>query len=212
MLLAAAAAAVPVAQATFREDRFTAATRRVGEFAPRVGEKFLRVYPPRGSERDKVETVHQFFQDTLSYDSDLNIWGLDDYWASPVEFFGKARGDCEDYALGKYVALLDAGVPASKLRAFYVNARRSSGAIEPHMVLAYFPDGLGRDPLILDNIDPSPKFASQRSDLTPLFMFTLSGDVTDLPGRAPANRGTKPAWFSNRESYVRKTEQDGFLN
>jgi hypothetical protein len=80
------------------------------------------------------------------------------------------------------------------------------------MVLAYFPDGLGQEPLILDNIDPVIKPASQRKDLLPSFMFTLDGQIVDLPDRLAQARGTTPPWFSNRDSYIAKTLRDGFLN
>lgn len=211
-LILAASVSLPVAQATFREDRFRASVKRIGQAAPRLAEKFLRIYPPQSSELGKVEAVHRFFQNELDYDTDEHIWGQADYWASPVEFFSRARGDCEDYAMGKYVALLDAGVPPGKLRVMYVRATRRNGTLEPHMVLAYFPDGLGQEPLILDNIDPVIKPASQRKDLLPSFMFTLDGQIVDLPDRLAQARGTTPPWFSNRDSYIAKTLRDGFLN
>jgi predicted transglutaminase-like cysteine proteinase len=36
--------------------------------------------------------------------------GVPDRWSSPLETLTTGRGDCEDYAIVKYVALLDAGV------------------------------------------------------------------------------------------------------
>jgi predicted transglutaminase-like cysteine proteinase len=37
--------------------------------------------------------------------SDLAQYGVEDYWASPLESLGSGAGDCEDYAIAKYVAL-----------------------------------------------------------------------------------------------------------
>ncbi|HEX7617343.1 MAG TPA: transglutaminase-like cysteine peptidase, partial [Verrucomicrobiae bacterium] len=37
--------------------------------------------------------------------SDLAQYGVEDYWASPLESLGSGAGDCEDYAIAKYIAL-----------------------------------------------------------------------------------------------------------
>lgn len=49
------------------------------------------------------------------YRSDSQNWGVGDLWAAPAEF-ARHGGDCEDYAIAKYVALRRAGLPASALR------------------------------------------------------------------------------------------------
>ena len=36
--------------------------------------------------------------------SDLVQWGVVDRWSAPLETFTTHRGDCEDYAIAKYVA------------------------------------------------------------------------------------------------------------
>ncbi|MGB8401515.1 transglutaminase-like cysteine peptidase [Bradyrhizobium sp.] len=48
--------------------------------------------------------------------SDLAIYGQIDLWTSPLATLAKGAGDCEDYAIAKYVALRLAGVPADDLR------------------------------------------------------------------------------------------------
>jgi len=52
---------------------------------------------------------------TTPYRSDAQNWGVVDLWATPAEF-ARHGGDCEDYAIAKYVALRRAGVPASAMR------------------------------------------------------------------------------------------------
>lgn len=42
-------------------------------------------------------------------------WGVEDYWATVFEFLRK-NGDCEDYAIAKYVTLRALGWPADRLR------------------------------------------------------------------------------------------------
>ena len=49
------------------------------------------------------------------YRTDMDVWGVMDYWETPVEFFQKS-GDCEDFAIAKYFALRDLGFPASQMR------------------------------------------------------------------------------------------------
>jgi len=121
----------------------------------------------------KLERVNHFFNDHISYAEDEAVWGVEDYWATPLELLGKGRGDCEDYAIAKYISLLLMDVPVQKLRLVYVRARMGSGTIA-HMVLSYFEDPTS-DPLILDNLTDSIFPAKRRSDLFPIFSFSHEG-------------------------------------
>lgn len=49
------------------------------------------------------------------YHADMDLWGASDFWALPEEFALRG-GDCEDYAIAKYVALRERGVSADDLR------------------------------------------------------------------------------------------------
>jgi predicted transglutaminase-like cysteine proteinase len=48
--------------------------------------------------------------------SDLAQWGEIDVWSSPLVTFTHGAGDCEDYAIAKFVALRLAGVAPENLR------------------------------------------------------------------------------------------------
>jgi predicted transglutaminase-like cysteine proteinase len=48
--------------------------------------------------------------------SDLALYGVDDVWSPPLATFAIGAGDCEDYAIAKFVALQEAGVSADDLR------------------------------------------------------------------------------------------------
>ncbi len=48
--------------------------------------------------------------------SDLAQWGEIDVWSSPLVTFTHGAGDCEDYAIAKYVALRLAGISPDELR------------------------------------------------------------------------------------------------
>src|SRR5262249_32179608 len=55
--------------------------------------------------------------------SDLLQYGVPDIWASPLMTFGSGAGDCEDYAIAKYVALIEAGLPQQDVRLIVVENR-----------------------------------------------------------------------------------------
>ena len=122
-------------------------------------------------EREKLEIVNDFMNRT-PFISDLQHWGKEDYWATPVEFLSTNGGDCEDFSIAKYFALRSLGVPDEKLRITYV--KEIVVYNEAHMVLAYFP-APDVEPLVLDNINKSIRPASTRTDLVPVYSFNGSG-------------------------------------
>ena len=89
------------------------------------------------------------------------------YWATPIEFLGVNGGDCEDFAISKYITLLELGVPDKKMRITMVKAVTLN---QYHMVVAYY-ETPGSIPVILDNIDGKIKPATQRKDLIPVYSF-----------------------------------------
>ncbi len=122
-------------------------------------------------ESQQLAEVNSFVNRALSYGNDQDIWGAQEYWATPAEALARGRGDCEDFAIAKYFSLTRIGVPAERLRLTYVKAL---GRNQAHMVLAYYPAGQ-REPLILDSLDARIKPASQRRDLLPVFAFNSEG-------------------------------------
>ncbi|MBI3480281.1 MAG: transglutaminase-like cysteine peptidase [Nitrosomonadales bacterium] len=117
-------------------------------------------------ERDVLLSDNAFWN-RVPYFSDKQHWGVDDYWATPIEMQGSNGGDCEDYSIGKYFTLKYLGVPVQKLRIVYVRALSRN---EPHMVLAYYPEP-DAEPFILDNLNSEILPASKRTDLDPVFSF-----------------------------------------
>jgi predicted transglutaminase-like cysteine proteinase len=131
----------------------------------------------RSAESEKLRRVNNFFNLHMAFDDDYSVWGQSDYWATPLEMIGQGRGDCEDFAIAKYFSLLNLGVPVSKLRLVYVRAMLNGldGPVQQaHMVLAYYATP-NADPLVLDNLLPEIRPASQRTDLVPIFSFNSSG-------------------------------------
>lgn len=122
----------------------------------------------------QLNVVNTFFNRRIVYELDPAVWQQNDYWASPLEFMGRATGDCEDYSIAKYMTLLLLGVPNEKLRLIYVRARTVGAKSEAHMVLGYYEDPTG-EPLVLDNLITSVRPASRRPDLSPVFSFNSQG-------------------------------------
>ncbi|EFU69330.1 conserved hypothetical protein [Aliarcobacter butzleri JV22] len=114
----------------------------------------------------KLEKVNDFFNN-VKYSSDQKIYGVSDYWATPIEFLARDEGDCEDFVIAKYFALEYLGVPTSKMFLSYVKVKKSN---EAHMVLSYFETPTS-EPIVLDNLKKVILPASKRDDLTPLFSF-----------------------------------------
>ncbi len=96
------------------------------------------------SDMDKAKGVNSFFNQ-WPYKTDQVVWGVEDYWATPAEFI-KRSGDCEDYAIAKYYALRNLGMPAPQLRVIAVkDTIRNLG----HAVLIVFIEG---NAYVLDNL------------------------------------------------------------
>lgn len=153
-------------------------------------------------EQHQLKEMNNFWNRVALAGEDINIWGTEDYWASPLETLGRAAADCEDYVIGKYFSLLHLGVPADKLRFIYVRARVAGTSIA-HMVLGYYtsPDA---EPLILDNLTSLIRPASKRPDLTPVFSFNSQGVY--VSGSAPSSVDRIGRW----RGLMDKMRSEGF--
>lgn len=144
------------------------------------------------SEQVKIKRINEFFNDHIQqFDSDMNIWGQSDYWATPLESLGKNAGDCEDYSIAKYIFLKQLNIPIERLKLTYVRAQIGgphSKIFQAHMVLSYYPEP-NAEPLILDNLIGDIRPASRRSDLSPIFSFNDDG-LWVGSGSAPKSNAT----------------------
>tara|TARA_R110002072_G_scaffold36524_2_gene107495 strand:+ start:37758 stop:38459 length:702 start_codon:yes stop_codon:yes gene_type:complete len=121
-------------------------------------------------EQQKLIQVNDFFN-RIRFVADQNHWQKTDYWATPIEFLATDGGDCEDFAIAKYITLRALNVPDDKLRITYVKALTLNQA---HMVLTYY-DSPSAIPSVLDNLDPIIKTADKRTDLQPVYSFNGDG-------------------------------------
>jgi len=139
-----------------------------GERAGKRGKAWFRLMAKSYAldEAKKLKNVNDFFN-LLRFTHDIKLWGVSNYWATPIEFLGVNAGDCEDFAIAKYFTLLELGIPDKKMRITMVKAVSLN---QYHMVVAYYKTP-GSVPVILDNIDGRIQAASKRKDLIPIYSF-----------------------------------------
>lgn len=92
----------------------------------------------------QMREVNKFFN-AMTYVSDDDNWGVDDMWNTPYELMTRG-GDCEDYAIAKYISLKRLGVDTSQMRIMIVQDENLNGAM--HAILEVR-EGGGK--YILDN-------------------------------------------------------------
>jgi predicted transglutaminase-like cysteine proteinase len=199
-----------VAPRAWDVERMTAAAHKLG---PRAVAGLRALQPVLAAtleldEAARLIAVNQFYNHRIVFAEDIDVWGVADYWASPLEMLDKGRGDCEDYAIAKYFTLTTLGVPAARLRLVYVRAQIGGpgGIVQPHMVLAYYA-APGDEPLILDNLIGDVRPASRRPDLIPVFSFNSEGL---WQGTGQASAGDPQARLSRWREVIAKAHAEGF--
>jgi predicted transglutaminase-like cysteine proteinase len=115
--------------------------------------------------RARIMEVNRAVNLTIRPMTDLAQYGQEDLWATPLMTFKSGAGDCEDYAIAKYAALIQLGVPPDDLRLLAVYDR---GARENHAVTAVRSEQRW---LILDNRTTDIKDDAKAINLSPLFIL-----------------------------------------
>jgi len=104
--------------------------------------------------------------------SDWAQYGYADFWASPLQTLGSGAGDCEDYAIVKYVVLRELGILPDDLRLVIVqDDQRATG----HAVVAVQYEQRW---LILDNRTMAILNAEDVHHYRPLFALDQQGART----------------------------------
>jgi predicted transglutaminase-like cysteine proteinase len=94
--------------------------------------------------KEQVTRVNRFVNQ-WRYRPDRAVYGKSDYWASPLEFL-RNSGDCEDYAILKYVSLKLLGVDEEQIRLAVVQDELRNLA---HAVLVVYKEDTA---VVLDNL------------------------------------------------------------
>lgn len=116
---------------------------------------------------DQLRAVNNWIN-RVTYISDEDSRGTSDYWATPFEFLNEG-GDCEDYAIAKYLALRELGVPADNMRLVVLQHLRRG---IPHAVLVVYAGGR---PYVLDNLLPSVQLADNSLPYRPVYSVNETG-------------------------------------
>jgi predicted transglutaminase-like cysteine proteinase len=101
--------------------------------------------------------------------SDKEQYGVDDLWATPLMTFASGAGDCEDYAIAKYVALREAGIAETDIRLVVV---RDNAVHDYHAITAVRDNGHW---LILDNRTLAIRDSIDIAEFNPLFAIGNAG-------------------------------------
>jgi len=180
-------------QSEIREDKqILAHCREDASSCPLAAQRFLAIVDEgrTRSGRARIGVINREINLAIVPTSDFVQWGVDDRWSPPLETFTTGRGDCEDYAIAKYVALTEAGVPPEDVKLVVV---RDKTASENHAVVAVQVDGAR---VILDNrwLAPAPDRELWRA--TPLFAINENGVRQFVAPTANATRrDSAPASF-----------------
>lgn len=95
-------------------------------------------------------------------------WHESNHWETPYEFLRKG-GQCQDYAVAKYLLLRAAGVPAADLRVVVVRDRKLG---LDHAVTIAYVDG---DALLLDNLRRAVVSATSAHEYQPYYSINEQG-------------------------------------
>jgi predicted transglutaminase-like cysteine proteinase len=134
--------------------------------------------------RARLGLINRSVNLTISPTSDEAQWRVTDHWSSALETLQSGRGDCEDYAIVKYLAPLDSGMSEADLK---IVLMRSIFPNEDHAVVAACVDG---EWLILDNRTLALVRHTNLTRTVPVFVLDEVGAWRFVSGsRPPRARG-----------------------
>jgi predicted transglutaminase-like cysteine proteinase len=171
------------------DNEILARCRGSNERCPAAARGFLSIVEQGHalSGRARIGVINRAINLAIQPMSDLAQWGVPDRWSAPLETFGTGRGDCEDYAIAKYVALTEAGVAAVDVKLVIV---RDTAADEDHAVVAVRLDGSW---IVLDNRRLALVEAAAMPEVIPLFVLDRDGVRRFAPPMLAARHTSAPA-------------------
>lgn len=149
---------------------------------------------------DKLAFVNSGINQLIAYRKDEATYGKLDYWATPEETLARRSGDCEDFAILKMAALVEAGVPATSMSLVVLQDKKRDVF---HAVLSvstssgtFILDSLGNKVVMdtaLPNYVPLYSFSTERAwvhgtKTGESRVASLKGGLSDIaPGEGPEN-------------------------
>jgi len=89
--------------------------------------RFMEIVTEAEAQRGigRIEVVNRRINGAIKYTPDKTQWGVADRWSAPFTADGQGsfetgKGDCEDFATAKFVALYLVGVPLASMRVVIV--------------------------------------------------------------------------------------------
>ena len=116
---------------------------------------------------DRLAFVNASINRLIAYRKDSAVYGKLDYWAKPSEILDRRAGDCEDFAILKMTALLDAGIPAQSMSLVVLQDRKRKFF---HAVLSV---STASGAFILDSLGNVVRRDSDLPDYVPLYSFSM---------------------------------------
>jgi predicted transglutaminase-like cysteine proteinase len=159
-------------QSRIQSEQETLAACRAGATnCPAAARRFLQIVElgRQHQGRARLAEINRAVNFSIRPLSDWAQYGVDDLWSAPLVTLSAGAGDCEDYAVVKYVALREAGIAAEDLRFLIVyHPRRRTN----HAVVAVH---LGKEWLLLDNSTLIMVNSSDARHYRPLFVLDHRG-------------------------------------
>jgi predicted transglutaminase-like cysteine proteinase len=119
--------------------------------------------------RARIGLLNRAIDIAISSRDDEVQWGVPDHWSAPFETLSSMAGDCEDFAILKYAALLIAGLPKDSVKIIVWRSRLSA---EDHAVVAVWVDS---EWMILDNRTLTLVHDTDVTRVIPEFLLDDSG-------------------------------------
>jgi predicted transglutaminase-like cysteine proteinase len=138
--------------------------------------------------RARLEVANRLLNGAIRYVSDAQQHGTPDRWTPPLAALAAEQGDCEDYAIAKFAALREAGIPEADMRLVLV---RDTKIRIDHAVLAVRFEG---EWLVLDNRRAFVTDTMELKHYMPL--FALDRDGVKLFAAPYANWGEPAGEFA----------------
>jgi predicted transglutaminase-like cysteine proteinase len=129
---------------------------------------------------DVLDAVNAYMN-AYPYVLDVATWGVEDYWETPQEHVSYG-GDCEDFAIAKYVTLRELGIASADLRVVVLNDLDLN---VQHAVLAVY---IGNAIYILDNQAARVQRAERIVHYQPIYSVTEGSWWLHVPAVRLAQR------------------------
>jgi len=170
------------------ENDVLASCRNHNRSCPPAAQSFLAVIDSGRAHagRARIGIVNRAINLAIRPTADLVQWGVPDRWSAPLATFSAGRGDCEDYAIAKYVALQAAGVAENDMRLVIIRELASG---EDHAVLVVRLEGRW---IVLDNRWLTLVDDSAVRRVVPLFVLAHDGVKQFAPTVVAALRPATP--------------------